>query len=107
MDFTLAFVKQFLFELGHATPVLLFLLLLIALVGLWIGRLEGWSRGEALYHAFINATTVGYGDLRPTRPLARGLAVLNAFIGLVLAGVVVALAVYAFQHAFESAVGAG
>ena len=79
-----------------------FLLLLIAILGLVIGRLEGWSRGDALYHAFINATTVGYGDLRPTRPWAKALAIVIAFVGLVLAGVVVALGVYAFEYAFDA-----
>ena len=79
-----------------------FLLLLIAILGLVIGRLEGWSRGDAIYHAFINATTVGYGDLRPTHPLAKALAIVIAFVGLVLAGVVVALGVYAFEHTFDA-----
>ena len=59
MDFTLRFVQVFIADLVYAGPVLVCLLFLIALVGLGIGRIEGWSRFDALYHAFINATTVG------------------------------------------------
>ena len=61
-------------------------MLLIAILGLVIGRMEGWSRGDALYHAFINATTVGYGDLRPSKPLGKLLAIVIAFTTVQAAG---------------------
>jgi voltage-gated potassium channel len=41
------------------------MMLIIVALGLLLGRLEGWPRLEALYQAFINATTVGYGDFHP------------------------------------------
>ena len=74
--------------------------MLIILTGYIIGRIEEWSTSDALYHAFINATTVGYGDLRPTRKSSKILAVVNAFIGLILTGIIVAIALHAGDQAF-------
>ena len=100
MDFTLPFLRTFLVDVLHASPILGFLLLLIVLVGYLIGRLEGWSTSDALYHAFINATTVGYGDLRPSRKASKSLAILLAFAGLIFTGMVVAIALHAANAAF-------
>ena len=82
MEFTIAFARLFLVEIFYAGPLLIFLALVISGLGLRIGQIEGWSRSEALYHAFINATTVGYGDLRPTVGQARFLAVVNASVAV-------------------------
>jgi len=78
------------------------LILLISFIGYIIGKKEGWSRLDALYHAFINATTVGYGDLRPTKNLSKILAVSNALVGLVFTGIVVAIGLHAADYAFNS-----
>ena len=62
MEFSLYFLRVLFVDLLYASPILLFLVVLISFVGHIVGRFEGWSRSDALYHAFINATTVGYGD---------------------------------------------
>lgn len=95
MDFTFSFLGVFLNDVLYASPILGFLLLLILLVGYLIGRLEGWSAFDALYHAFINATTVGYGDFRPSRKDSKTLIILLAFVGLIFTGMIVAIAVHA------------
>ena len=100
MEFTLEFLRIFLLDLAHAAPLLVSLLLLIALTGFVIGRIEGWSLYDSLYHAFINATTVGYGDFRPTDKRAKLLAVVLALVGLVFTGMVVAIALHAANDAF-------
>ncbi len=100
MEFTLRFVQVFVADLLYASPVLVLLLLLIALIGMSIGRIEGWSRFDALYHAFINATTVGYGDFRPTKRRSKKLAVALAFVGLIFTGMVVAVALHAANDAY-------
>ena len=81
MEFTVHFLRIFFSDLLYASPFLALLVLLIALIGFGIGRIEGWSLSDALYHAFINATTVGYGDLRPTRKASKLLAVTAITIG--------------------------
>lgn len=95
MQFTLLFLKALGIALGYLAPVLATLVALICLNGLLIGRVEGWPRGAALYHAFINATTVGYGDLYPETRAGRVLSVLNAFLGLLLTGIFVGAGVQA------------
>jgi len=101
VEFTLSFLRVFVTDLLYASPVLVCLIFLIALIGYFIGRIEGWSRFDSLYHAFINATTVGYGDLRPTKPGSKTLAVALAFVGLVFTGMVVAVALHAADYAYS------
>jgi len=101
MEFTLRFVHVFVVDLLYASPVLVCLVLLIAMIGLFIGRIEGWSRFDALYHAFINATTVGYGDFRPTKRRSKKLAIALAFVGLIFTGMVVAVALHAANYAYS------
>jgi voltage-gated potassium channel len=103
MEFTISFLGVFLDDVLNASPILGFLLLLILLVGYLIGRLEGWTAFDAVYHAFINATTVGYGDFRPSRKGSKVLTVLLAFVGLIFTGVIVAIAVHAAIFAFGDA----
>ena len=61
MEFTFEFIRMFSIGLFYAGPLLLTLALIIVVLGYFIGKLEGWSKPDALYHAFINTTTVGYG----------------------------------------------
>lgn len=107
MDFTIAFLRVFLNDLVYASPVLLSLLALICVFGVIIGKIEGWSMSDSLYHAFINATTVGYGDFRPAKGRAKFLAVVLAFIGLIFTGMVVAVALHAANDAFDLVYGVG
>jgi voltage-gated potassium channel len=100
MEFTLEFFDILFIDLIHAAPLLMFLLSLIVVIGYMIGRIEGWSLSDSLYHAFINATTVGYGDFRPTDKRAKLLAVVLAIFGLIFTGMVVAVALHAANHAY-------
>ena len=100
MRFTFEFFNILYIDLLHAAPLLAFLLALIIVFGYFIGRIEGWSLFDSLYHAFINATTVGYGDFRPADKRAKFLAVMLAIIGLIFTGMVVAIALHAANYAF-------
>ena len=101
MEFTLDFLRIFAMDLWLAAPLLLFLLLAITLLGYVIGRIEGWSVFDGLYHAFINATTVGYGDYRPTRKNSKLLALVLALVGLIFTGMMVAIALHAANDAYD------
>ncbi|WP_028580304.1 potassium channel family protein [Desulfogranum japonicum] len=101
MDFTIYFIKVFLLSTWLAAPLLAFLGLLIVTLGLWVGKQEGWEKTESLYWAFVTATTVGYGDIRPQRSTTRLLSIIIAFTGLVLSGLIVAMAVNAATLAFK------
>jgi voltage-gated potassium channel len=99
MQFTLYFLQVFFFNLLYASPLLLFLTALICLIGFLIGRIGGWPGFDVSYHAFINATTVGYGDFRPTRKSANAPSIV--LVGLIFTGLLVAIALHAANHAYE------
>ena len=101
MQFAFSYVYLFYQHLVAAWPLLAFLAAIVVLLGLIAGRIESWPRFDSIYWAFITATTVGYGDIRPKKPFSRILAVLIAFIGLTFTGIVVALAINAATLAFH------
>lgn len=101
MEYTWGFFTTFVDAIAKLSPILIALFLLVIVNGLAIGRIEKWKRGDALYHVFINATTVGYGDFRPTVGFSKFLSVLNAFVGLILTGIVVGAGTYSVQAAYE------
>ena len=67
-------------------------------LGIVIGRLEDWPLLDAIYFTFVSGLTIGYGDLVPKRPLSRALAIGIGLIGVLLVGLIVALAVRALQR---------
>ena len=71
MEFTFEFIRMFAVGLFYSAPLLIALMLIIAVLGHFIGKMEGWSKLDALYHCFITATTVGYGDFHPSKKTAK------------------------------------
>lgn len=82
-------------------PLLAFFVLLIILLGLWAGKIKKWTRFDAVYWAFITACTAGFGDIRPQRKLAKSLAIVIAFIGIMFTGVLVSITVLATSETFK------
>ena len=105
LGLTVTFVKQLGFGLWLTFPLLLTLAAAIIVVGQAVGSHEGWSRFESVYWSFITATTVGYGDIRPLKRGSRVFAVLIAFLGLVLTGILIAVAVHAANLALDKVSG--
>jgi hypothetical protein len=79
--------------------VLWVLLVVMALLGLLVAKLEGWPLGDGLYFSFVTGLTIGYGDLVPKTVISRALAVLLGLGGIMLTGLVVAIAVEALRAA--------
>ena len=101
MELTLEFIRLFFFGIVYAGPVLMLLILLVIVLGQLIGKSEGWSRIDSLYYSFITATTVGYGDFHPKSNAGKLVAIVIAFLGLLLTGIIVALGVKAGSVAFQ------
>ncbi|MCL5023461.1 MAG: potassium channel family protein [Nitrospirae bacterium] len=101
MEFTFEFLRLLFLGLAHISPVLVSLALAIVVLGQIVGRKEAWSRYDALYWSFITATTVGYGDIKPSHRISKVLSVLIALIGLLFTGIVVAAAIHAATHTFS------
>ena len=55
--------------------------------------------GKSLYFTFVTGLTIGYGDLTPKHVLGRLLAIVIAFAGVVLIGLVAAVTVQALGTA--------
>ena len=94
-EFTYIYLQTFYVGLKLASPLLVLSALLILLLGIIVGLRESWGRYDSIYWAFITATTVGYGDIRPLKSVSKALSILIALIGMVFTGLMVALAIRA------------
>jgi len=101
MDFTFDFLRVFFWSIYFLSPLIIFLSCCIIVLGQIVSSLEKWNRFDGLYWSFITATTVGYGDIRPTRKISKVLSIMIAFIGMVFTGIVIALAVNSVTTTFE------
>jgi voltage-gated potassium channel Kch len=97
-DFLL-FVRHLSNMLHFVRGVLATLLLILLAFALIVAKAEGLSLGESLYFIFITALTVGYGDIAPTSGATRVVSVLSGVVGIVFAGILVAVSVRALEHA--------
>ena len=93
--FFLALLRQF----YVVWPIFSGILLAMMGSGFIIGRIEGWRVDEALYFTFVTGLTIGYGDFTPKHLVARLLAMVIGFAGIVLTGLVAAIAVQALRAA--------
>ena len=101
MEFAYNYIVYFVDDLTLAWPLLAFLALIILVLGLVVGAIESWPRFDSVYWAFITATTVGYGDIRPKLRVSRMLSILIALIGVTFTGLLVALAINAASSSFS------
>lgn len=92
---TITFLKELGFGVWVTFPLLLTLALLITALGQIAGRIEGWPRFDGFYWSFITATTVGYGDIRPTKVGSRLIAIFIGILGLTFTGILIAIAIHA------------
>lgn len=97
----ISFLRTFSTGLFHALPIVLLFTSSIAVLGLAVGKKEGWSRSDALCFAFATASTVGFNDLRPTQTSTKVLSTAIGLLGLLLTGIVTALGFLAAQEAFQ------
>jgi voltage-gated potassium channel len=101
MKMTLIFLSSFFKTVFYLSPLLITLIISIAALGLIIGKLEKWTKFDSIYYSFITATTIGYGDFRPTKKLSKLLAVKIGMLGLITTGIIVAVAVNSTTQAIK------
>src|SRR5437016_10749393 len=94
-----AFFVALFHQLKIVSPILWGIILVMVVIGLLIGHIEGWKITEALYFTFVTGLTIGYGDLTPRHNISRCLAVVIGFSGIVLTGFVAAVSVRALVEA--------
>jgi hypothetical protein len=78
-------------------PILSGLLGLMVALGIVIGWREGWTPFDGIYFAFVSGLTIGYGDLVPKQMLSRILAIGIGVTGVLMVGLIVAIAVGALE----------
>ena len=88
--------------LGELAGVLVIIVFVIVVAGAVIARFDRTPLEEGIYLAFITAFTVGFGDIAPRSRGARVVSVILAFLGLILVGILVAVAVHALDIALKS-----
>src|SRR5437763_12407448 len=74
-----AFFGALFHQIQIISPILWGIILVMVIIGLLIGRIEGWTIGDALYFTFVTGLTIGYGDLTPRHIVSRCLAVVIGF----------------------------
>jgi voltage-gated potassium channel len=101
--FTLKFVELFVTGLFMVSPVLLFLAGILFLLAKITCNIEKWqSYSKSLYFTFITALTVGYGKTVPGSKWGKLLSVLSAFVGVVLTGVIVSVALNSVMISWQA-----
>lgn len=93
MEFSLDFIQVFFIIFAEFIPLFLTFFVPILILGQIVGKLEGWTRFDSFYWSIITATTVGYGDFRPHKRASKILSLFIVFIGIVITGLMVAMAV--------------
>lgn len=95
------FFAELLKGLKVVWPILFTLIGAMLATGFVVCRLENWPQGDGIYFAFVSGLTIGYGDLVPTHPVSRVLAVMIGFVGILLIGLVTAVGVRALDSTWK------
>jgi len=95
------FIRRFCRYAYHLREILLISLVLIALGGIVVAKLEGISTGDGIYYAFITGLTIGYGDIAAATAWGRVFSVAIGLIGTLFAGLIVAVASRALHDTLQ------
>jgi voltage-gated potassium channel len=63
-----------------------------------ITHFEKMPFADALYFTFVTGLTIGYGDIAPLTLAGRVVAILTGLVGILITGLIVAVAVYALRE---------
>ena len=99
MQLSIVFLRTFSVLLVYFAPIWGMLAIVITVFGIFLGIMEDLSWNKGIYLSWITATTVGYGDITPTRPITRLICIAISMIGIVNTGLIVSIAVVSGKEA--------
>lgn len=68
----------------RSRPIFIYAAIVIGAGASFYHWFEGWGWLDSFYFVVITLTTVGYGDLHPTRPLSKLLTIFYGLNGIIL-----------------------
>lgn len=95
------FRNYFFLALWKIRTIIFWLLTVLVADAAAIAYFEKMSFADALYFTFVTGLTIGYGDIAPVTPIGRVVAILTGIQGLIITGIIVAVAVYALRKTME------
>lgn len=96
-----AFLSALVLGLKVVWPILSGSIVVIVVLGIIVGSLEGWALNESIYFSFITGLTIGFGDFVPKSLLTRILTVLIGACGILLTALIAAVAVKALTTTLD------
>ena len=101
MSYLKSFSYHFFHALAKVRGIIFGLIGWIVVDAAAIAYFEKIPFAEALYFSFVTGLTIGYGDIAPVTPAGRVVAVLTGLIGILMTGLIAALAVYALKETMK------
>jgi len=95
------FSHYFFQALSRVWSILAGLIAWLVIGAVAIAYFENISFADAMYFTFITGLTIGYGDISPVTLAGRIVAILTGVLGIIITGLVVAIAVYALGKTME------
>ena len=97
----ISFCRHLLSLLVFVRAIFVALILLLVGCAVIIAVVEEMAFRDALYFTLITGLTIGYGDITPSTGMGKIFSVLAGIIGLIVIGLVVAVATRALAMAAE------
>ena len=95
------FNRHFFHALGKTWLIFLGLFAWLVIDAAAIAYFEKMSFADALYFTFVTGLTIGYGDIAPVTLMGRVFAILTGFMGMLIIGLITAIAVFAMRNSIE------
>ena len=96
------FTRYLLHAILRIRGIVYWLFILLAVNAAVIAHFEKMRFEDALYFTLVTGLTIGYGDIAAVTPVGRVVAILTGALGILITGLVTAVAVYALRETMKT-----
>jgi voltage-gated potassium channel len=96
-----SFIRYFFHALAKVWGIFFGLFTWLVIDAMAITYFEKMAFADALYFTLVTGLTIGYGDISPVTPAGRVVAIITGMLGILITGMVVAVATYALRETME------